>query len=133
MSAIKAGDYVEHEGAICLVTERYARRCIIQPVAGGALMDVDAFDLSGPLPAGFQPMSSAQKVHMQKLQLFAADHGVVVGWWDAEIENFWSKRQHPDNPPIPTYGDWCCDEAGAIGDGDKRMICGFTPKAWGTL
>ena len=129
MSKVKAGDHVEHDGVICIVVESYASRAIIQPILGGFREDVDVFDVTGPIPVGFKAMSSAPKVHMAKIKLYASDYGVVVGWWDAEIENFWSKRQHPSLPPIPPLGDWCCNEAGKQ-DSDKRMVCGMTPKAW---
>lgn len=126
------GDLAEWRGSILKVYRIDGPYCDLA-VRLGAFERVDSFDLSGPIPDGFRPMSSAPKVHMQKILLFAADFGVVTGWWDAEIANFWSKRQHPDNPPIPPLGDWCCDEADTAGSGDKRMICGFTPKAWKAL
>lgn len=83
--------------------------------------------------AVWRKMDSAPRTG-EHILLLTSDFGIVEGWWDASVTNFYASQEgwacyDPEN----MQGDWVSEWYLSQGDGDRRLYCGATPHYWAPI
>jgi hypothetical protein len=79
--------------------------------------------------AAWRRMDSAPQTG-ERILILTSDFGIVTGWWDAEVTNFYkSQVGWASYDPESMQGDWVSDAR--FGEGpDRRLYCGASPCYW---
>lgn len=78
--------------------------------------------------SGWKSMETAPKDGTHIL-LLTADFGVVQGYWDSSLTNFYKSQEGwASYDPQHMEGDWT--SVWELGGDDKRLYCGATPQYW---